>query len=81
MENSNTQKKKAPNTLNEKGIKNHKKAAAHLQAAATSHLEAAQHHQDGEHQKAAQSTVSAHGHVPLANKAQKADVKQHAKNG
>ncbi|GAA3560716.1 hypothetical protein [Snuella lapsa] len=76
-------KEKTSNPIdkNLKGIKNHKEAAKHLQAAAKSHLDAATHHEEGNHQKAAQSTITAHGHVNLAKKAQKADVKQHAFNG
>jgi len=53
----------------------------YLQAAAKNHLEAATYHQEGNHQKAAQSIIAAHGHVKLAKKAQKVDVKQHAFHG
>lgn len=63
---------------NQKGIENHKKAATHLKAAAESHLEAAKQHEAGNHDKAATSTVIAHGHVALANEAQKEDAKLHA---
>jgi hypothetical protein len=63
-----------------KGIENHKVAAEHHQEAAKSHLEAAKHHEDGNHEKAAQSTIVAHGHNSLANDAQKEDVKHHATN-
>ncbi|MCL5129297.1 hypothetical protein [Algibacter sp. L4_22] len=70
-----------PIDKNIKGIENHKKAASYLQAAANHHLEAATHHQEGNHQKAAQSTIAAHGNFNLANKAQKKDIKQHAING
>jgi hypothetical protein len=71
-----------PNTVspadNQKGIENHKKIASHFEAAAKSHIEAAKHHEDGNHEKAAQSTVAAHGHQTLAHEGQKEDVKQHA---
>ncbi len=79
MENLKNELTTIPNTENKKGIENHKKAASHFEAAAKSHLDAAKHHENGEHEKAAQSTIVAHGHVTLANKAQKKDVKQHAK--
>ncbi|TAE90248.1 MAG: hypothetical protein EAY81_01035 [Bacteroidetes bacterium] len=56
---------------------NHKKAATHFDAAAKSHLDAAKHHENGNHEKAAKSTVEAHGHACVANEAQKEDVKHH----
>ena len=65
---------------NQKGIENHKKAAVHLEEAAKNHLDAAKHHENGDHDKAAQSTVKAHGHAKLANDAQQEDIKQHALN-
>ena len=65
---------------NQKGIENHKKTATHLQEAAKNHLEAAKHHEDGNHEKAAKSTITAHGHLILAHEAQKEDAKQHALN-
>ena len=43
-----------PNTENEKGIENHKKAAKHLTEAANNHIQAAKYHQSGNHAKAAQ---------------------------
>jgi hypothetical protein len=49
---------------NQKGIDNHKKAAAHFEAAAKSHLEAARQHE-------------AHGHASAANEAQNEDAKHH----
>jgi hypothetical protein len=85
MENSETEIKnelgKNPTAENQKGIKNHKKAAVHLEAAAKNHLNAAKHHEEGNHEKSAQSTILAQGHVSIANKAQKKDTKQHAING
>lgn len=66
-----------PKAENQKGIDNHKKAATHFEAAAKSHSEAAKHHESGHHEKAAKSTVEAHGHSSLANEAQKEDVKHH----
>ena len=66
---------------NQKGIENHKKIATHFHAAAKSHLLAAKHHQEGNHEKAAQSTITAYGHVSLARKAQKQDIMYHFING
>ncbi len=67
-----------PTAENKKGIENHKKTATHLKAASEHHLDAAKHHEEGNHEKAAESTVKAHGHVALANEAQKEDAKNHA---
>jgi hypothetical protein len=64
--------------INLKGIENHRMAALHLQAAANNHLDAAKHHEKGQHDKAAQKMIAAHINFNLANKAQRADVKQHA---
>jgi hypothetical protein len=69
-----------PSPENQKGIENHKTAAMHLESAAKFHLEAARNHENGNHEKAAQSTVAAHGHFLLASEAQKEDVKHHALN-
>lgn len=66
-----------PKAENKKGIKNHKKAATYFKAAAKSHRAAAKHHEKGKHEKAAKSTIEAHGHATLAYKAQKEDVKHH----
>ena len=66
-----------PNAEIQKGIANHKKAATHFEAAAKSHLEAAMHHEGGNHEKAAKSTVEAHGYSCVAIEAQKEDVKNH----
>ena len=67
---------KTPTTAdNQKGIENHKKAAAHLDKAAEHHIEAANHHEAGNHDKAAASTLKAHGHVAHAQEAQNEDVK------
>lgn len=67
-----------PKSEIQKGSENHKKAATHFEEAAKSHHDAAKHHDDGNHEKAAKSTVEAHGHASLAKKAQKEDVKHHA---
>ena len=67
-----------PKAENLKGIENHKLAATHFQAAAKNHIDAANHHEKGNHEKAAISTVEAHGHATLAHNAQKEDVRQHA---
>ena len=61
-----------------KGIENHKKAAENLTEAAKHQLEAAKHHENGNHEKAAESTVKAHGYTSLANDAQRENVKNHA---
>lgn len=63
------------NVENQKWIDNHKIAASHFASAAKCHLEAAKHHEDGNHEKAAKSTVEAHGHSSLANEAQRDDIK------
>jgi hypothetical protein len=65
---------------NKKGIENHKQIAANLEAAAKKHLEAAKFHEAGEHEKAAKSTITAHGHMSLASEAQREDSKNHALN-
>jgi hypothetical protein len=73
-----TEKKVLTPVENKKGIENHKKIATHLEAAAKEHLEAAKNHESGNHDKAAQSTIAAHGHFNLAKEAQIEDVKHHA---
>ena len=75
--NSKTQLIVQPKNEIQKGIENHKKAASHFEAAAKNHVEAAKHHENGQHEKAAESTVKAHGHSCLAIEAQKEDVKHH----
>lgn len=50
-----------------RGIAHHKAAASHFEAAAHSHLDAAMHHGVGEHEKAAMSTIEAHGHAVHAH--------------
>jgi hypothetical protein len=56
----------------------HKTAAKHHEEAAKHHHEAAKHHEAGNHEKAAVSTVKAHGHCVLAKEAQEANSKYHA---
>lgn len=63
---------------NKKRIENHKTTATHLTAAAKSHLDAAKHHEEEEHEKAAKSTITAHGHLALAKDVQHEDLKNHA---
>ena len=58
-----------------KNIESHKKAAMHLEEAAKSHHEAAKHHEDGNLDKAASSTIKAHGHSTLAAEAQREVLK------
>jgi hypothetical protein len=64
---------------NKKRIENHKKAATHFDSAAKHHNEAAKHHENGDHEKAAQSTMVAHGHQSLGRDAQREDIQFHAK--
>jgi hypothetical protein len=63
---------------NNKGIENHKKAAYHYTEAAKHHLAAANYHAIGDHERAAQSTITAHGNVTMANESQKKDAIHHA---
>ena len=64
---------------NQKRIENHKKAAGHFESAAKHHNDAAKHHESGNHEKAAQSTMAAHGHQSLGRDAQREDAQFHAK--
>jgi hypothetical protein len=61
----------------QKGVENHKKAAAHHEAAAKHHHEAARHHEEGNHEKAYQSTLMAHGHHIMAGERQREDLRHH----
>lgn len=74
----NAQDSKESNDHIKKGIENHKKSAAHLEKAAKHHLDAASHHESGQHEKAAQSTVLAHGHTGLAQDEQREYLRLHA---
>lgn len=58
-------------------IENHKTAAKHHEEASKHHIEAAKHHENGHTEKAAQSTIVAHGHSNMAEKAQKDILKNH----
>lgn len=69
-----------PETENQQGIENHKKAAKYLRAAANNHLQAAKHYEDGNHEKAAISTISAYGNVSLATKEQRKVIRHQALN-
>jgi len=60
------------------GIDNHIKAAEHLEQAAKFHLEAATHHQNGHHDRAAQSTIKAHGNLIIASELQRDNLKLQA---
>jgi hypothetical protein len=64
--------------LKQKVVENHKKAAAHHGEAAKHHGEAAKHAEAGNHEKAAISTVKAHGHLNLATEHHNEVVKHHA---
>jgi hypothetical protein len=61
-----------------KGIESHKSAAMHHEEAAKNHHDAAKHYEAGDHEKAAVSTLKAHGHNAVANEHQKDAAKQHA---
>lgn len=74
----NTEKKPITAADNQKRVDSHKKTAEHLSNASKSHLEAAKHHENGEHEKAAHSTVKAHGHHTMARDLQKEDARLHA---
>ena len=65
---------------NKKTIENHRKIATHLESAAKLHVEAANHHEKENHDKAATSTLAAHGHTALAHEAQKDGIKKQASN-
>lgn len=75
-----TKKEQPANQTTEAGkiVANHKKAADHFTAAAKGHSDAAKHQEDGHHEKAAKSTVEAHGHAAIAHEAQKENAKHHA---
>jgi hypothetical protein len=79
MKNQENQKN-APLTAaeNQNVIDSHKKAANHLESAAKHHIEAAKHQEEGNHEKAAKSTITAHGHTNLAVETQKENLKKHA---
>ena len=73
-----TEVKKVTPEENKKNIENHKKIATHLETAAKLHLEAASQHEKENHEKAALSTIKAHGHTEIAHEGQKEDLKKHA---
>lgn len=60
------------------GIDYHNTIALHLLNAAKFHQEAAIHHQNGNHDRAAQSTIKAHGTILLALESEKENYKLHA---
>lgn len=72
--------KKVTPEENKKTIENHKKIATHLESAAKLHTEAANHHENENHDKAAASTLAAHGHTAIAHEAQKDGIKKQASN-
>ncbi|MBY0485784.1 MAG: hypothetical protein K2P85_01115 [Flavobacteriaceae bacterium] len=59
-------------------IDNHKKVAQHLEQAAKYHIEAATHHQNGNHDRAAESTIKAHGNLIIGSELQRDNLKLHA---
>lgn len=61
---------------NEKVIENHKKIAKHLDTASKHHTDAAKHHEAENHEKAAVSTLNAHGHLILAREAHRENLKR-----
>jgi len=62
----------------QKGIDNHKKAAAHHDLASKHHLKAAEHHELGQKPEAADHTLLAHGHAVIANDCQRDEAKRKA---
>jgi len=62
-----------------KNIENHKTAAKHHEEAAKNHHEAIKHIEAGHHEKAADSTVKAHGHATMASESQREVLKNHTK--
>ena len=84
MSNTETTQKKQTTTFTPEAskiaIENHKKTVNHLEAAAKSHTEAIKHHEEKNEDKAAKSTIVAHGHLSLANDSHKEVSKQHALN-
>ncbi|MBK6833345.1 MAG: hypothetical protein IPG89_03340 [Bacteroidetes bacterium] len=70
--------KKVTPEENKRNIENHKKIASHLELAAKNHVDAANHHEKENHERAAFSTLAAHGHTTLAIEAQKEAAKKHA---
>lgn len=61
-----------------KNVENHKKAAAHLMKAAEYHLQAAKYYEAGNSEKAAHSSLLAHGHRAIAGDFLTDDAKHHA---
>ena len=59
----------------QKAIDGHKKAANHFESAAKHHIEAAKHHEADNHEKAAISSIAAHGHQILGKEAQRENIK------
>jgi len=63
---------------NRKIIENNKKAADHFHLASKGHLAAASLFEAGAYEKAAENTVTAHGHSLLAHEYQKEIAKSYA---
>jgi hypothetical protein len=68
----------AATVQNNTGIENHKIASNHLAAAAAYYSAAGNYHKAGDHEKAHESIISAQGHLQLAGKAQKEEIKFHS---
>ena len=63
-----------------KTIENHQQAAAHHTEAAKHNLDAAKHYESGDHEKAAHSSLLAHGHHAIAGQFLNDDAKHHAQS-
>jgi len=63
-----------------KTVDNHKQAAEHHIEAAKHHLEAAKHYEAGNYEKAAHSTLLAHGSHAIAGEFLTDDAKHHAQS-
>ncbi len=61
-----------------KTIENHEQAAAHHTEAAKHNLDAVKHYQAGDREKAAHSSLLAHGHHAIAGQFLNDDAKHHA---
>ena len=68
----------AAKKADKKTIENHKQAAAHHIEAAKHHLDAAKYYEAANDEKAAHSTILAHGHHTIAGEFLSDDAKHHA---
>ncbi len=66
--------------MDKKTIENHRQAAAHNTEAAKHHLDAVKHYEAGDYEKAAHSSLLAHGHHAIAGEFLNDDAKHHAQS-